>query len=72
MRANGVIQIMPDAAIGARDLRNAVGLFRVQFAQQIKLQLFAALAAQNIHIQRAGQKLREASEQGAVLSLLQL
>ena len=60
------------AAVGAGDLLDAACLRLFRVAQQIEFELFAALAAFDVHVQRAGNDLAQIAEEHAEFPLLQL
>ena len=52
--ADGVVHVVHVAAVGAGDLLDPTCFRRFRVAEQIKFELFAALTALDIHIERTG------------------
>ena len=72
MWADGVVHVVHVAAVGAGDLLDAARLRLLRVAQQIEFELFAALAALDVHVQRTGHDLTQIAEEHAESPLLQL
>ena len=62
MRADSIVHVMRVAAVGAGDLLDAACLRLFRVAQQIEFELFTALAAFDIHLQRTGHDLTQVAE----------
>ena len=72
MGTDGIVHVVHVAAVGAGDLLDAARFGRVRIAEQIKFELFAALASFDVHVQRTGHDLAQIAEEHAESSLLQL
>ena len=69
---DGIVHVVHVAAVGAGDLLDAARLRLLRVAQQIEFELFAALTAFDVHVQRTGHDLTQIAEEHAESPLLQL
>ena len=72
MGTDGIVHVVHVAAVGAGDLLDAARLRLLRVAQQLEFELFAALTAFDVHVQRTGHDLTQIAEEHAESSLLQL